>query len=102
MVHGRASTRAICTGGKTPLLPIRELTIGDREGWTDYEKRGKCQGELKNAPKGVLSDVAQLGVAGSPSRAKIALMVLRSSKSPESTRPASVLFPSLTPAEEPR
>ena len=28
-----------------PLLPIRELTIGDREGRTDYGKRGKCQGD---------------------------------------------------------
>lgn len=35
------------------LLPIRWLTIGDREGRTDYGKWGKCQGELKNAPKGV-------------------------------------------------
>lgn len=42
-------------GGKTPLLPISELIAGDREGQTDYGKRGKCQGELKNAPKGVLS-----------------------------------------------
>ena len=36
-----------------PLLPIRGLTIGDREGRTDYGKWWKCQVEIKNAPKGV-------------------------------------------------
>ena len=61
--HGANLSKRWCMAGlpsvpmhgvrNAPLLPIRGLTIGDREGRTDYGKWWKCQVEIKNAPKGV-------------------------------------------------